>query len=128
VKKIFIVLLLAFTVLSVVKTSHSAEKLTKSSNDMKAVLTFDADTSLIDVYLSDAKTAQAIKDAQLKALVKTPSGKRITVELPGMMMGQTWSYMNNVEMTEAGKYSISLTAHRKGGKKAKFKFTVKVNR
>jgi hypothetical protein len=94
----------------------------KEAQGIEAVLRPDAARSMVDLYLKDAKTGRPIIDAKAEAIVRLPSGREIRKELMGMKMGDAFSYMTTLDMSEKGEYVFDITASH-GGRKASFRFS-----
>lgn len=120
-----------FLMMTVFYNSANSQSLTdgmiKTSNGVKAVLKIDVSKSMVDLYLYDmAKNlTNPIKDAKVMADITAPSGKKVQKELIGMKMGEVFSYMNTLDMSEKGRYSFDISV-QSGKRRAAFNFAVDI--
>lgn len=87
----------------------SASEVAKTSGGIKAVLKVDPAKSMVDLYLSDSKTRKEIKDAKVKVTITLPNGEKVEKELMGMKMGESFSFMNSLDMSRKGIYIFDIT-------------------
>lgn len=119
------IIVLAFFLLSAISgfTGTAKAEEAQVSNGIKAVLKVDPAKSMVDLYLYNmAKTLTPMKDAKVKAVVTMPDGKKVEKELIGMKMGDTYSYMNSLDMRLKGGYSFDISVQA-GKRKARFAFS-----
>lgn len=136
----FVTFLLLFAMISSAspqmnhKMGHQTEGETKIMDGIKGRLKVTPAMSMLDLYLADAKTGEVITQAKVKATITMPDGKKVEKDLPGMKMGETFSYMNTLDFSLKGVYTFDITAEvkKKIGKKdfdkerATFSFTYEV--
>ncbi len=87
----------------------SASDVAKTSGGIKAVLKVDPAKSMVDLYLSDSKTQKEITGAKAKATITLPNGEKVEKELMGMKMGDSFSFMNTLDMSRKGSYIFDIT-------------------
>lgn len=87
----------------------SASDAAKFSGGIKAVLKVDPAKSMVDLYLSASKTQKVITGAKVKAAITLPNGKKVEKELMGMKMGDSFSFMNTLDMSRKGGYIFDVT-------------------
>lgn len=85
-----------------------ADDMTKTNNGIKATLKVDPSRSMIDLYLADGKTREALTEAKVKATVVLPDGSVVEKDLMGMKMGPAFSFMNTLDMSLNGRYSFDI--------------------
>lgn len=95
------------------KMGHQTEGETKVVDGIKGRLKVTPAMSMFDLYLTDAKTGEVIIQAKVKATTTMPDGKKVEKELPGMKMGETFSYMNTMDLSLKGVYTFDITAEVK---------------
>lgn len=117
--KVAVSLLILFLISPVMANGWESPE--KKSGNVKAVLKIDPEKSMVDLYLNDAASNRPITGALVKAVIKTPDGKKIEKELMGMRMGEAFSYMNTLEMSKKGSYTFEITVDY-GGTKVRFSF------
>lgn len=98
-----------------------AETSTKSSDGVKAVLKTDPAKKMIDLFLSEMPGGKEITDAKVTASVTLPDGRKVEKDLVGMRMGETYSFMNSLDMSKPGRYSF-VVAIKSSGKAIKIEF------
>lgn len=106
--KILKILMVAL-LLAAIPVICSASEIAKTSGGIKAVLKVDPAKSMVDLYLSDSKTRKEIKDAKVKATITLPKGEKVEKELMGMKMGDSFSFMNTLDMSRKGSYIFDIT-------------------
>lgn len=96
----------------------------KSASGIKAALVLSPDKGMIDLYLTDEATGSPIKSAKVRALITTPGdpAKKIEKELIGMDMDGRFSFMNSLDMSFKGRYSLDIQVEYKR-KSTRFVFT-----
>lgn len=96
----------------------------KSASGIKATLVLSPDKGMIDLYLTDESTGRPIRSAKVNALITTPGdpAKKIEKELIGMDMDGRFSFMNSLDMSFKGRYSLDIRVVH-GKKIARFMFT-----
>lgn len=101
------------------KMGHQADGEIKVVEGVKGRLKVTPEMSMIDLYLADARTGEVITGAKVKAMITMPDGKKLEKDLPGMKMGETFSYMNTLDLSLKGVYTFDITAEvkKKIGKK-----------
>ena len=115
--KILKILMVAF-LLAAIPVIGSASVFAKTSGGIKAVLNVDPAKSMVDLYLSDSKTRKEITGAKVKAAITLPKGEKVEKELIGMKMGDSFSFMNSLDMSRKGSYIFDInvemgkTAHK----------------
>lgn len=127
-KKINAILLALLFLVALPLTSPAgagADDMTKTKNGIKAALNLDPSKSMVDLYLTDNKTKQTLKEAKVRATVVLPDGSVVEKELMGMMMGPVFSFMNTLDMSLNGRYSFDINVET-GNTKAVFKFTADI--
>ncbi len=117
--KVAVSLLILFLISPVMANGWESQE--KRSGNVKAVLKIDHEKSMVDLYLNDAASNRPITAALVKAVIKTPDGKKIEKELIGMRMGEAFSYMNTLEMSKKGSYTFEIKVDY-GGTKVPFSF------
>lgn len=88
---------------------------------IKATLKVNRSHSMVDLYLTDAKTGTPVTSGKATARIKLPDGKTMEKELMGMKMGQEYSFMNSLDLSLNGRYVFDVSV-AVGGKQAKFGF------
>ena len=106
--KILKVLVVAL-LLSAIPVIGSASDIAKTSGGIKAVLKVDPAKSMVDLYLSDSKTQKEITGAKVRATITLPKGEKVEKELLGMKMGDSFSFMNSLDMSREGRYIFDIT-------------------
>jgi len=106
--KILKVLVVAL-LLSAIPVIGSASDVAKTSGGIKAVLKVDPAKSMVDLYLSDSKTQKEITGAKVRATITLPKGEKVEKELLGMKMGDSFSFMNSLDMSREGRYIFDIT-------------------
>ncbi|MBI5468364.1 MAG: hypothetical protein HY891_04450 [Deltaproteobacteria bacterium] len=102
--------ILMFTLLiAAMPVIGSASEVAKTSGGIKAVLNVDPAKSMVDLYLSDSKTQKEISGAKVKAAITLPNGEKVEKELMGMKMGDSFSFMNTLDMSRKGSYIFDIT-------------------
>lgn len=86
-----------------------ASDVAKTSGGIKAVLKVDPAKSMVDLYLSDSKTQKEISGAIVKVTITRPKGEKVEKELMGMKMGDSFSFMNTLDMSRKGSYIFDIT-------------------
>lgn len=99
-----------------------ASEAVKTSDGIKAVLRLDPAKSMVDLYLSDAKTGKEITSGRVKAVITMPDGEKIEKELMGMKMGEVFSFMNSLNMSRKGRYVFDITVDT-GKTRVRFNFS-----
>ncbi len=96
----------------------------KSASGIKAALVLSPDKGMIDLYLTDSATGSPIKSAKVRALITTPGDpqKKIEKDLIGMDMDGRFSFMNSLDMSFKGRYSLDIQIEY-GKKRARFMYT-----
>lgn len=96
----------------------------KLASGIKATLVLSPDKGMIDLYLTDEATGTPIKSAKVRALIVAPGdpAKKIEKELIGMDMDGRFSFMNSLDMSFKGRYSLDIQIEYKR-KKTRFMFT-----
>lgn len=95
------------------KMGHQADGEIKIVGGVKGRFKVTPEMSMIDLYLADARTDQVITGAKVKATITPPDGKMVEKDLPGMKMGETFSYMNTLDLSLKGVYAFDITAEIK---------------
>ena len=128
----FLLLTLTLTLItsspSIAQMGHHMDKMegeTKVVEGITGRLKIAPTMHMLDLYLSDAKTGKVIDEAQVRAVITMPDGKKIEKELSGMEMGDVFSFMNTVDLSQKGKYSLNIEVEV-GKKKVIFPFTYEV--
>lgn len=101
------------------KMEHPMEGETKVVDGIKGRLKVAPAMSMLDLYLTDAGTDEVITQAKVKATITMPDGKKAEKDFPGMKMGESFSFMNSVDLSLKGLYTFDITAEvkKKIGKK-----------
>ncbi len=60
---------------------------------------------MVDLILEDAKTGMPITEADVKAVIQLPDDSHEEKKLPGMKMGDGFSFMNTHDMSRKRTYS-----------------------
>lgn len=96
----------------------------KSASGIKAALVLSPDKGMIDLFLTDEATGTPIKSAKVRALIVAPGDptKKIEKELIGMDMDGRFSFMNSLDMSFKGRYSLDIQIEYKR-KSTRFMFT-----
>ena len=128
----FLLLTLTLTLItsspSIAQMGHHMDKMegeTKVVEGITGRLKIAPTMHMLDLYLSDAKTGKVIEEAQVKAVITMPDGKKVEKELSGMEMRDVFSFMNTVDLSQKGKYSLNIEVEV-GKKKVIFPFTYEV--
>jgi len=94
---------------------------TLTDSGIKATLKINQSSSMIDLYLAEAKTGAPVTSGKVFAKIKLPNGKTVEKELMGMKMGQEYSFMNSLDLSLKGKYSFDISVVA-GSRRASFDF------
>ncbi|HBG47336.1 MAG TPA: hypothetical protein DDW94_10165 [Deltaproteobacteria bacterium] len=86
-----------------------ADVTAKAAGDLKATLSTDPAKSMVDLFLKEFKSGNAITSAKVKARVTFPNGTTVEKELIGMKMGDAYSYMNSLDFSRKGRYIFNIT-------------------
>lgn len=107
--KILKILMVAL-LLAAIPVIGSASVFAKTSGGIKAVLNVDPAKSMVDLYLSDSKTQKELTgaNAKVKATIILPKGEKVEKELIGMKMGDSFSFMNSLDMSRKGSYIFDI--------------------
>lgn len=103
---IFIILLAQVTLAQMRHETSVGE--TKVVDGIKATFKVTPSMSMVDIVLSDAKTGKEITKAKVTGVVTNPDGTTQTKELVGGKMGEQYSFMNTVDLSRKGKYSLDI--------------------
>lgn len=127
VKRILYSVLVSILVSGAMSHAATAQApMTKTSGGIIATLKIDAKGSMVDLYLTDAKTRKPITGGvAVTATVTKPDKKKVKIELKGMEMDGAFSYMNTLDMPIKGIYTV-VVAVESGGKETKFDFAYEV--
>lgn len=108
----FSCLLLLFAAASTVIAhgGHEMEGEGKVVEGIEGRLKVTPEMNMIDFYLYDAKTDNAITYAKVKITITLPDGKKVEKELPGTKTEETFSFMNTIDLSLKGMYSFDITA------------------
>lgn len=124
VLKVSVSILLCLIFMSaVVQNALAAMKLTKTVDGFTATLSVSP--RMADLLLVDAGSGRAITDAVVVATVVHPDGKKSVKKLIGMKMGEVYSYMNSLDMSDKGIYTFHITV-KAGEKSVNLDFESKV--
>lgn len=95
------------------KMGHQTEGEIKISDGIKGRLKVTPAMSMIDFYLADARTGEVITGVKVRVMITKPDGKKVEKDLPGMKMGEVFSYMNTLDFSLKGVYTFDITAEVK---------------
>lgn len=98
---------------------------TKTVDGIKAALVATPSKNMVDLVLTDSQTGKEIVNAKVFVKIKGPDAKVQEKEFLGMKMGESFSYMNTLDMANKGGYSFEITVETEK-KKAKFNFVYEV--
>lgn len=85
---------------------------------IEATLKVTPEKSMVDLFLKDySKALRPIKNAKVKASIKTPDKKTVQKELIGMEMEGVFSYMNSLDLSKKGGYIFDITVDADGVKR-----------
>ena len=90
------------------KMEHQMEGETKVVDGIKGRFKVQPSMGMLDLYLTDEKTDKVITQAKVRVAVISPDGRKIEKDLPGMKMGELFSFMNTLDMSMKGKYSFNI--------------------
>ncbi|MBI5633710.1 MAG: hypothetical protein HZA15_09565 [Nitrospirae bacterium] len=105
-----LLLLLAIASPITANTGHEMEGEGKVVEGIEGWLKVTPAMSRIDFYLNDAKTDKTITDAKVKVTITMSDGKKMDKELPGTKTEETFSFMNTVDLSSKGIYSLAIVA------------------
>lgn len=125
IKAVLLILPLLVALILAIPGVSGAGEMTRTKNGIKAELNLDPSKSMIDLYLTDNKTEQALTEAKVRATVVLPDGSVVEKDLMGMMMGPAFSFMNTLDMSLNGRYSFDIKV-KTGNATAVFKFTADI--
>lgn len=97
----------------------------KVADGIRAKFKVTPSMSMVDVFLSDAKTGKEITTAKVMVMIKAPDGKAQEKELMGMRMTKEYSFGNTADLSKKGKYSFDILAEV-DKKKVRFNFDYEV--
>lgn len=109
-----------------VERADAAGELSETKEGLTATLRLTPEKSMVDLFLKDAGTGKAVKDAEADAVIKMPDGSTVSKELMGMNMGGEFSYMNSLVMRQKGTYEFVVNVKARG-KAHRFEFTQRVD-
>ena len=127
-KKAFLIAMLIAIAASFQANNARADELSKTADGIKAILKLDPAKSMVDFYISDAKTGKGIEDAEVEAIITLPDGKKVEKELMGMKMGgDAFSFMNTLDMSLNGNYNFDIMVEA-GKTRVNFNFEQRIDR
>lgn len=97
----------------------------KVAEGIKATLVITPSKSMVDLIVVNAKSGKTITAAKVAAQIKGPDGNVQEKDLLGMKMGEVFSYMNTLDMSNKGSYSFAIAVEIEK-KKVKFDFVYEV--
>ena len=65
-------------------------------------------SKMVDLILVDAESKELVKGAEVEAMIVYAGSHKIIKKLIGMKMGKGYSYMNSIDMSEKGGYTLHL--------------------
>ena len=107
---ICLLLLLAITSPITAHIGHEMEGEGKVVKGVEGRLKVTPAMGSIDFYLYDAKRDKAITDAKVVVTITMPDGKKVEKDLPGTKTEETFSFMNTVDLSSKGIYSLDIVA------------------
>src|SRR3990170_4860234 len=81
-----------------------SEAVSKVEKGIKATLKVTPSKNMVDLILEDAKTGKPITEADVNAKIQLPDDTHVDKKLIGMKMGETFSFMNSLDMSRKGTY------------------------
>lgn len=125
INSLLLALLLVAALFQAMPGTVRADEMTKTRNGIEAALKVDPSKSMIDLYLADAKTREAVTEAKVRVKVALPDGTVVEKDLLGMKMGPAFSFMNTLDMSSNGRYSFDILVET-GKTTASFRFTADI--
>lgn len=81
-------------------------KVTRTIDGVKATLMVSP--KMVDLHLVDLETGDTITKAKAQATIVYPDGSKVTKNLMGMKMGEGYSFMNSVDLSQKGSYTFKI--------------------
>lgn len=98
---------------------------TAMADGIKAVFKFTPSYSMVDLVLIDASTGQQITKAKVSVDVTDPKGRLQKKELISGKMGEKYSFMNTLDVSEKGSYKVTVFVEL-DGKRVNYSFGFEV--